>query len=84
MWRFSGHALAEMARRGITREMAEGVLQAPEQTMEERDGIQARQSMVEFADGRKFLLRVLINQNEPPVVVTVYRTSKIAKYWRQS
>jgi adenine-specific DNA-methyltransferase len=33
-------------------------------------------------DGRMYLLRVVVAGNEqPPVVVTAYRTSKIEKYW---
>ncbi|MBK6743879.1 MAG: DUF4258 domain-containing protein [Hydrogenophilales bacterium] len=82
MWRHSGHALAEMTRRGIAREVVDQVLRAPGQRLEERDGILALQSVIEFPDGRKFLVRVFVNRDEPPVVVTVYRTSKIAKYWR--
>ncbi len=31
-----------------------------------------------------YLLRVMVNESvDPPVVVTVYRTNKIAKYWRK-
>lgn len=34
--------------------------------------------------GKTYLLRVMVNATrEPPVVVTVYRTSKIARYWRE-
>jgi len=32
---------------------------------------------------KNYLLRVVVDiDREPPEVVTVYRTSKIAKYWR--
>jgi len=31
-----------------------------------------------------YLLRAVVaTEKEPPVVVTVYRTGKIEKYWRQ-
>ena len=33
---------------------------------------------------RQSLVRVMVNESvDPPVVVTVYRTNKIAKYWRK-
>jgi hypothetical protein len=33
-------------------------------------------------DGKDYLLRAMVNEaTDPPVVVTVYRTSKIDKYW---
>jgi len=36
------------------------------------------------AAGRTFLLRVFVDvQRRPPEVITAYRTSKIAKYWRR-
>ncbi len=36
-------------------------------------------------DGKSYLVRVIVNNTiEPAVVVTVYRTSKINKYWRES
>lgn len=42
----------------------------------------AYQSQIEF-HGKMFLLRVIVAQDvEPEVVVTVYRTSRIGKYWR--
>ena len=41
------------------------------------------QSKVNF-DKKKYLLRVFVNFTEkPPVVISVYRTSKIQKYWRK-
>ena len=40
---------------------------------------------VECDDGRIFLLRDIVAYDvDPPVVVTVFRTSKIEKYWRQT
>jgi len=49
-------------------------------------GVQAgrslRQSRFRFKDGKMYLLRVVVAEDEqPPVIITVYRTTKIAKYW---
>jgi hypothetical protein len=64
--------------------MVDAVLAAPQQTLTERDGILALQSVLEFPEEGSFLVRVLVNQEQPAKVVTVYRTSKISKYWRQT
>ncbi len=84
-FRVSRHALEELQRRGIPPEVLTAVLDAPEQVIEERQGRQALQSRVRFANGRMYLVRAIIATDvDPPVVTTVYRTTKIAKYWRQS
>jgi hypothetical protein len=62
----------------------DAVLRSPEQVVPEHDGRVAYQSRVAMDAGQIFLLRVLVVQDvDPAVVITVYRTSKIAKYWRE-
>ncbi len=40
------------------------------------------QSRISFGAGTLYLVRVVVAEDRiPPVVVTAYRTSKIAKYW---
>ena len=35
-----------------------------------------------FEDGKMYLLRIVVAEDEqPPVIITAYRTSKIEKYW---
>ncbi|HEY0072693.1 MAG TPA: DUF4258 domain-containing protein [Abditibacteriaceae bacterium] len=81
----SRHAKEEMARRGISLEKVELVLQNPEQVIDATNDNAAYQSLIDFGGGRYFLVRVIMDESRvPPVVVTVYRTSKIEKYWRQS
>ena len=83
-FRLSRHALEEIERRGIPRDLLDQVLQNPQQILPERDGKKIYQSQVEFGGSKLFLLRAIANDAvEPAVVVTVYRTSKIEKYWRQ-
>lgn len=82
---FSNHALQELQRRGIQRALVESVLNNPQQIVTEKEGKKAYQSQVDFGGGKIFLLRVIVaDRIEPSVVVTVYRTSQIAKYWRQT
>jgi hypothetical protein len=46
-----------------------------------RDHVASR-SRLRFEDGRMYLLRVVVAEDEqPPVIITAYRTSKIEKYW---
>ena len=41
------------------------------------------QSRVDIGE-KQYLLRVMVNDSvDLPIVVTVYRTNKIAKYWRK-
>jgi hypothetical protein len=81
---FSQHALVEMERRRIPRSLVDSVLEYPQQVVSEAKGTKAYQSQHDFG-GKMFLVRVLVDEaTKPPRVVTVYRTSKIGKYWRHA
>ena len=81
----SRHAQTEMQRRNITLSQVESVLDNPQQILLEREGRKVYQSKVEFSNGKIFLLRIIIADDvDPKVVITVYRTSKIEKYWSES
>ena len=81
-FRLSNHAKRELLRRDIPLSLVEAVLQSPQQVVPADGGRMAYQSQIEF-HGKMFLLRVIVAQDvEPAVVVTVYRTSRIGKYWR--
>jgi len=81
---FTEHALIEMARRQISEKDVKAVLANPEQTEMVRDGRAVYQSRLEMEEPPKtYLLPVFVDIDpRPPYVVTVYRTSKIEKYWR--
>lgn len=82
-FRFSKHVLEELEERKISRTLLDGVLQAPEQKVPEVEDITCFQSRVD-TDGKRYLLRVMVNERvNPPVVVTVYLTKRINKYWRE-
>jgi hypothetical protein len=60
----------------------EAVLAAPAQKMPEHGGIVCYQSIMQI-NQKPYLVRVMVNElASPPKVVTVYRTSKIRKYWK--
>jgi len=82
-YRFSRHAEWEILRRQISKEWLGILLESPEQQLHQPNGTELLQSRFATNDGKIYLLRAVVAMDkEPPVVVTVYRTSKIEKYWR--
>ena len=81
----TAHAAYELARRGLSEENVRAVLLAPGQRLEVRPGRVVLQSRLVDADaGTEYLVRVFVDiDRRPAEVVTAYRTSKIAKYWRE-
>jgi len=84
IYRITDHARDERARRQITEADVAKVLVAPEQTAIIREGREVYQSRFQAGNPPKtYLLRVFVDVDRaPPEVVTIYRTSKVAKYWR--
>lgn len=84
-YRIKDHARLQMNRRQITEEHVRRVLTSPQQVIEQRPGRLVYQSKLKFSEKNKdYLIRVVVDVDRtPPEVVTVYRTSKIAKYWRE-
>jgi hypothetical protein len=69
--------------RAIPRRLLQEVMEHPQQVVRERSGRKAYQSKLDFGGGRIFLLRAIVDERvDPAMVVTVYRTSRIDKYWR--
>ena len=82
-FKISQHASDEMLRRAIPSSLLDSVLYKTQQVVSEYGGKKAYQSMVDFGEGKIFLLRAIVDDTvEPAKVITVYRTSKISKYWR--
>jgi Domain of unknown function (DUF4258) len=76
----SKHVQDEMQRRSIPLTVVETVLAAPAQKVTEHGDVVCYQSKVEI-NGTLYLVRVMVNEKTAKVV-TVYRTSKIKKYWQ--
>ena len=79
----SEHARTQAARRGLSEDVVLGVARSPEQRLAVRPGREVRQSRIGVpASGTLYLVRVVVDSDpEADTVVTVYRTSKIDKYW---
>lgn len=78
------HARAEAQRRQLKEEIIRQVLSQPEQRLQVRTGREVFQSRIQMgAAGHLYLVRVFVDVDRwPPEVVTVYRTSRVDKYWR--
>lgn len=65
--------------------MVRAMLLAPKQRLEVRPGREVLQSEISSGQpGKVSLIRVFVDiDRRPAEVVTVYRTSKIEKYWRE-
>ncbi len=85
-YKLTTHSQEEMNRRQISPDEVDSVLAAPEQIQPVRQGRDVYQSRIEAGKPpQKYLLRVFVDvDRDPPEVVTVYRTSKVTKYWRVS
>ena len=80
---FSKHAEEQLVRRSLERSVVETVVLRPDQTVEDEndENITAYQSLVK-EDDTMFLYRVFLNTKvEPNVIVTLYKTTKIEKYY---
>ena len=78
------HARFQMKRRQISEDQVRHVLTAPQQIIEKEGSPCIYQSKLFLPiSGKERLFRVVVDtRHEPVEVVTAYRTSKIAKYWR--
>jgi Domain of unknown function (DUF4258) len=76
------HAIRELRRRGLDEEDIREVLKNPGQRLDVRLGRVVLQSQT-LEGGTQYLVRVFVDIDRSPAeVVTAYRTSKVAKYWR--
>ena len=83
-YRLTAHAKMEMVRRQISEDLVAQVLADPQQVEPVRMGRDVYQSKVVMGEPPKhYLVRIFVDvERYPAEVVTVYRTSKIEKYWR--
>ena len=82
-YQLSLHAREQLERREIPLSFLESVLKSPQQIIAQSDGTKAYQSQLDWGTGKIYLLRIVVRDDvDPLMVVTVYKTSKIKKYWR--
>lgn len=78
---FSKHSLEQMEVRQIPQSIVEVVLANPDQILNLPDK-KIYQSVVTADSGNKYLIRIFVNTiKHPNLIITVYKTSKISKYY---
>ncbi len=79
----TGHAGFEASRRGITEELIMSVVKKPQQKLPSKKGrIIVQNRYYDSLENKEMLLRVIgIEALDEFKVLTVYKTSKISKYW---
>ncbi|MFH1005630.1 MAG: DUF4258 domain-containing protein [Bacteroidota bacterium] len=76
IFEFSKHALEQMELRRIPKDTVRKILAHPEQIKDE-EGETVYQSIAD-----NYLIRVFVNDKKnPKLIITVYKTSKIKKYY---
>ena len=81
-YRLSDHAIKQIGDRDIAIDLLEQVLDSPEQIIQQSDKSKVYQSKLIQANNKTYLLRIFINDKfDPIVVISVYLTSKVKKYW---
>jgi uncharacterized protein DUF4258 len=79
--KLSGHARFQMRRRQIRHADVLATVRSPGQILPSVKGRRVYQSLL--GPARRVLLRVIVKERTTAYhVVTVYKTSNIAKYWR--
>lgn len=79
-YRLTDHAREEAERRGIPIDVIDSIMRSPGQVVNTYGGRKAYQSQVIIA-GKPYLVRIIVEEATPLIIVTVYRTSRIEKYW---
>jgi Domain of unknown function (DUF4258) len=79
----SRHAEEQCKQRGISSEVLDAVLKNPQQIIEDTEGKRIYQSQVSVTIGKTYLIRAVVSEKtKPAIVITVYKTSQISRYWR--
>lgn len=78
-----GHASFEAERRGVSEELIKSVVKNPQQKLPSKKGrVIVQNKYYDSMEGKEMLLRIVgIERSEKFNVITVYKTSKVAKYW---
>lgn len=80
---FSDHAVFEMKRRQVDEKMIKGVFKSPHQQISSKKGrIIIQGKYLNHHQQKEMLLRIIgRKKGDTFYVTTVYKTSKIEKYW---
>ncbi len=79
------HAKARLVERGIGLKLIRDALDYPDQIISEGKYSIIHKFYGDFNRKKKYLLRIFVEEQERKFIIrSVYRTSKIHKYWRDT
>lgn len=78
----SDHAKFEMKRREISDDQVESVFKKPEQKISLENEREIWQNKIRI-NGKEYIIRLVMQLLPRPKIVTIYKSSKIKKYWRE-
>ncbi len=79
-YQFSKHATQQIEARGIHRETVSLVINEYDKIVTDTTGLTVYQKLIK-EQGKGYLYRVFVNKERNPfLIVTAYKTTKIAKY----
>ncbi len=80
---FSEHAIFEMQRRQIDKQSVANMVKNPQQKiLSKKERVIVQEKYVDYDENKEMLLRIIGKEKEGVFyVITVYKTSKIEKYW---
>jgi hypothetical protein len=79
-FKYSNHGLEQIQNRQLDKAIVDDVLNHPEKQLTDETGLKVYHKTLQEND-KYYLYRVFVNHDKkPPLVVTVYKTSKIEKY----
>jgi len=77
---FSKHALDQMERRYISKEVVLSIVHQPDSVIDQDETTRIYSKLVDM-DSKIYLYRVFVNYvKNPSIIITAYKTSKIEKY----
>ncbi len=77
---YSNHALEQIRNRHLDKATIDDTLSHPDKQVQDATGLTIYHKLAQES-GKHYLYRVFVNHNKkPPLLVTVYKTSKIDKY----
>lgn len=83
-YRLTKHATEKMIASGVSLDQIEQTLMRPEERIYSESAKYFYQRIYERNNGRKYLLRLLVDEaQKPPSVVTIYVASRFQRYRRK-
>lgn len=79
----TNHVLQKLEQRKIPIQYLETLLENPQQILPDKNDRKIFQSQFLFDNGKTYLLRAVVTDlTKPAIVLTVYKTNQIKRYWR--